>query len=225
MNSGGAAGQALKAIGGDDDVVLAQAVFNVKVYVAADKYGVAELQQQAADVFGSSLFCASFTTVGSTGSSAGYSHRGACSSCSTGQQRLTPAALTQIIDEVYNGVAAALPNDRILRDIVGIVMSYEINTLMREPRFVALLEGHGNGASGVAADAAKSLAQRLHPEQKRYLCPECGRHFEAVIPIEKIWVECLHCTYHWRGKEWAKAVVLPDLAALWREHQQKRCST
>ncbi len=58
-NGGGAEFEALLRKKGDDDVALAQALFNIKVYVAADKYGVPELQQQAADAFGSSLFRAS----------------------------------------------------------------------------------------------------------------------------------------------------------------------
>jgi ribosomal protein L37AE/L43A len=210
-------------------MVLAQALFDVKVYIAADKYGLPELQQQAADVFGSSLFCASSSAPATTtgngvsgagGAGGGKGGRGAGQQQQQQQQQpLTPAALTQIIDEVYNGVAAALPHDRVLRDIVSVVLSYEINALMREPRFVALLEGRD---SGVAADAAKSLAQRLHPEQKRYLCPHCGRHFETVIPIHMYYFQCFNCPRSLDGKEWAKNVVSPDLSAMWREHQQKR---
>ncbi len=57
-------------------------------------------------------------------------------------------------------MAVALPRKGVLRDIVNVVLSYEIGALIGEPRFVALLEG---GDSGVSADAAKSLEQRLHP--------------------------------------------------------------
>jgi DNA-directed RNA polymerase subunit RPC12/RpoP len=124
---------------------------------------------------------------------------------------------------VYNGVAAALPNDRLLRDIVCLVMSYEINALMGEPSFVALLDS-GGGSDGIAADAAKSLAQRVSPEQKRYLCPVCHTQFEAVMNVKKYSVSCFHCSHYQDVKDWAKHVVLPDLTALWREHQEKKNS-
>jgi DNA-directed RNA polymerase subunit RPC12/RpoP len=204
VNGGGASAAALKT----GDVVLAQALFNIKVYVAADKYGVVDLQQQAADAFGSALLRASSAAPsgarnGDSGSSLGRT-----------SAKLTPAALTQIINEVYNGVATALPHDRVLRDIVCLVMSIEINALMREPSFVALFE---DGGGSIAADAAKSLAQRVNPGQKKYRCPACGKHFEAEIPArEYLSFLCFHCRCSLSRDVWEDHVVLPDLAAVWR---------
>ncbi len=232
MNGGGAVAakdrgkKTKKKNNGDDDIVLAQALFNIKVYVAADKYGVADLQQQAADAFGTALIRASSASAspisGGNNSSSKSSSKAsseAGSVCGTSQPRLTLGALTDIIEEVYNGVSSALPSNRLLRDIVCLVMSHEINALMREPRFVALLD---SGSSGIAADAAKGLAKRVNPELKRYLCPVCHGHFETVINVARYAVSCYHCTHYLDGKDWAKHVVQPDLTALWLEHQEKR---
>jgi hypothetical protein len=41
------------------------------------------------------------------------------------------------------------------------------------------------GSGGIAADAAKGLAQRLHPEQKLYMCLSCCTYFETVMRAKK----------------------------------------
>jgi hypothetical protein len=225
VDGGGSSAKELKT----GDVVLAQALFNIKVYIAADKYGVAALQEQVADVFGTALFRASSSSSSSSSGPSGARHRaGGSSDGSSGsaprkkEPELTAAALTHIINEVYNGVAAALPHDCALRDVVCLVMSYEINALMREPGFVALFEDGGAGGGSIAADAAKSLAQRVNPAQKRYGCPSCGKHFEAEIPQrEYASFPCFHCDCLLERELWEEHVVFPDPAAVWRENRGK----
>jgi hypothetical protein len=219
------------------DSVLAHALFNIKVYVAADKYGVTALQQQAAALFGASLFRTS-PAASSPPDSNKRKRRPLRIPSSMLQrqpqpqpqqqheyQRLTPAALTTIVDEVYNGVAAELPDNR-LRDVVALVVSYEISSLMGEPAFVALLEGgHANSGEGrrccIAVDAAKFLAQRLSPNQNRYRCPSCLKQFEA-LPHPGYKMPCFHCNHLLSLWDWASNVVLPDMASLWQKSEEKK---
>jgi hypothetical protein len=219
VNGGGATAATFDTPGGDN--VFEQAMFNIKVYMAAAKYGMPELQQQAAQVFGSSLFRASSATAppptlgdeSGRGLTSGISN--SSSSGGSGGARLTPQALTEIIDEVYNCVSSVLPHDRLLRDIVGYVMSHEMTALLQHRSFVALLDRSG-GSCGIAADAARLLAARVGPAQTRYSCPRCRGEFETVLPA-RTFFKCYHCSFATDSEKWAACVVPPDFAAKWRE--------
>jgi hypothetical protein len=220
VTGGGANASALHSA----DHVLAQAMFNIWVFVAADKYGVAALQQQAAAVFGTALFRASSAA---SAPPASYARDSSMFPLFLGQQPpppprrqeplLAPALLTKVIDEVYNGIAAPLPDKR-LRDVMALIMSYEISGLLREPAFVALLEGSSSSSGGCrhhrgfAVDAAKFLAQRLSPDQRRYRCPSCLKQFEA-LPHPRRDMACFHCDRHFSPRDWANNVVVPDVTS------------
>jgi hypothetical protein len=214
VNGGGAAQEAFSMPGGD--MALEQALFNIKVYVAAHKYSIVELQQQAAEVFGAALFRASGAAAPPPNSD---SARASTTTTSSAPQ-LTPRALTDIADEVYNCVSSALPFDRLLRDIVCRVMSYHMHALLHERSFVALLD-RGGGSCGIAADAARVLVQRIEPAQQRHRCPSCRGEFEAVIPA-RTFFQCYRCPFSTGSENWATHVVLPDIAAMWRAHQESR---
>ncbi len=208
QNGGGASALALSQ-GSGHELVLARSLFHIKVVVAADKYGVPALQQQATDTFRRVLFDAA---------SAAATHlRNGAGSASASQHRLTPATLTTILDEVYNGVAAALPDARQLRSIVCLVVSYGISELTGEPRFVALLER----CVDLAADVAKSLAWRMEDGLKEYKCPKCFKSVN-ISRASTYSPGCWNCPHSADGKEWAKTLVLPDLAAKWKLQQEKR---
>ncbi len=236
-HGGGATARALH----DGDSVLAQALFNIKVFVAADKYGVAALQEQAVNVFGDALLGASSVPAvappaRAVSASSWFTQPLLSQQALQAQQqqqteqkpRLTPAALVTIINELYYGAAAALPHNR-MRIIVAHVVSYGIGELMREPAFVALLEGGNSSSSSrgfgprysFAIDAVKYLAKRLSPEQKPYRCPACNKIFEALWHPSYM-MPCYHCKHVLELKKWASYIVRPDVATLGLESDESK---
>jgi hypothetical protein len=168
---------------------------------------VPALQEQAATVFRSALFKAA---------SAAALHRRNGTSDATTEHRLKPAALADIVDEVYNGAAAELPNARPLRDVVCHVVSIDVDALMCEPRFVELLESN----VVLAADAAKALALSLRFGYKPYTCPKCYKLTCLALGNDSLSERCLSCSHSTTAKEWEKVRVLPNFDAKWQQRQR-----
>jgi ribosomal protein S27AE len=226
--------------GNSNDVVLDTALVHIDVYVAADKYGVAALQQQAADALGALLFRAwaavdpdnrSYSDGRDRGGPSIDTTTGSSSSTSPpgppSQQQpppLTPASPTAIIDEVYNGAAAALPDRGMpLRELVFHVMHHEITTLLRESAFDALLARGGAVAVDALHGAAPSIVAgaQTREKQQRQQCPKCRMTF-MLIEGENRWLKCWNCEHAMWAVDWAVATAKLDLAAAWRESELRK---